>query len=423
MPEQSAQLKKFLHTMGPGALSSVRNLRLTECRSKQAVNQPLDSADIAILLASACPNITHLATDGVLAESMACEFGALCPNISTFEIAGEGDHCYENIPYWETALLSFPRVKTLLAEGRGVLEHTYSLPGWYVLPSTLEEIRCYQIPSGLEQMLPGLHLDCLRILHAHERQAHRMWWDISSLAALLKKAPHLHTISTAQTCHPTIFIGRVTLQHIQDLLSVFPRLDAKLMPGQLKLGSPPVHPTLFERGGATMGMEHALKALPPLPYCIDCHLFAGAATFDSLAGISRVFPSMRRLALFGEFSVGHLSHLLTCQSLEVLDLHRTCCSDIKCLIQLLVRMPNIYRVQLPCIQDLETADLRAMISAAYAPVAAGMNMQPVTKLGDWHVITSSQGERAWERTSPTGEPPRKACNLDIRVDFQFVARL
>lgn len=420
MAHHIAQLQEFFQTIGPQALSHVQCLRLGGHRSSPGGQLWHTAAHkIATLLATACPNITHLAVGGMLGETVACDFGVVCPNIQTFELISSYEYKhfmrpYSGIPHWTTILPTFSRLVCLYAEGRNQLTGH-----WKAIPSTVQELYCHIIPSDFGRKLPSLKLDTLRILSVCAVGS--FWWDAETLAALLKKAPHLHTISSTRKVTPAVYIGCVTMEQLSLLETALPRMQAGMKVAQLKLGYTPFDRS-YEARGDQLKIGQVLTALPCFPDCVDCRIFLEhLPALDSLLQLPRVFPGMRRVVLGGQIFVKDLALLPICRSLEVLDIYHTQCGDVLGLVQLLVKMPRLSRIYLPAIQNLTTAQLRAYISAAYTPGAVDMGDVPPMELGDWTVWHSRfpRQPSVWVRCPPLAEPGYTHVEFGTSADFKF----
>ncbi|MEW5318001.1 MAG: hypothetical protein WDW38_009255 [Sanguina aurantia] len=411
------QLRSFLLTVGPGALTSVTSLQLTLgagiASSSSGGGQPTlpTSMVLAHLLATACPKLQHLAIRGSTRGAVLRVFGHRCPAITSLELPRSDDRLKrlssvlrnEGVeggplplglpPEREpepsqciTALSAFPRLLRLRAEGAHHLSHAR---GWLALPPALEELRGGSAAP----------------------------WDVELLSALLQAAPSLRSITVPPHGGNSVHLGCATKEHLKAMQRVNLRLQAGVEMEHLSLRC---GPDVFPENSSGLPPEYLLPRLFCFPQVLTCRLSTGTAAPPSagcLLQLGRAFPHITTLRLSGNFGDTHLSDISSCKHLTSLELQEAKLLTAPGLCRHIRTSPQLKRVQHRFGTAVRTtAALQALLTEAQPPAAAGAaarDVSPPLDVSDWVVerlASSSLGDGdTWARKQPATVGSKPGC--------------
>lgn len=429
------QLQAFLDTLGLAALSSIKSLQVRQAKDSLQQPSPSTATTIAKLLASACPNLTHLALGGFEGVALLQEFRApRCPSISSLQLQCNNQqrkfsHTQSQMPAYlqpdsmlcSAALTWFPSLLHLCTES---LHHFENIKDWLALPSTLKHLSCPNIPSegrALLQQGKGPILTALHTLQLSGNLSHV--WEVEVLSALLDAAPNLHLISSSfPPGNDAVFIGCMTKKQLLAIRTVHLRLQAgmKVEGLQLHCGTR----SESAEGIVNLPLEYILERCPGLSGFVACELLSDLEWPDALclAQLGRVFPNVRQLALTGGFRDAHLWALARCQKLKVLQLLDARPITEEGLARFIVRSSGITCVQHRLSRYINAAELQMMLhDPANAPAGgtvdhahssgAGSVWRCPVDHGEWkvnppctsYVFVSSYPMCTWIKHWPTSE--------------------
>lgn len=414
----TAQLQCFITTVGPAALRDVQALHVTmqhnpACGGHLIRTTPSFVA-IASLIATACPNITHLAIEGSQAELAVAAFGAVCSKIISFRLVDcvERSHFNTNLTACVAALRpAFPGLLRLCVESEIDLIFTKD---WQALPHTLEELHCYEMPlRNLQEHLSQglLTFPALQTLHIRMPLGYR--WNVVLLSSLLEAAPKLHTIrsqkkpcidKTVNWTGDDVSIECVHLEDLQAMQHLKLRLGTGLNmdPILLDFG----RDTSVEQSAQQLPVETVLAAFSDFPTVVSCSLDVGGTRQNAscLARLASVFPNLQRLRLAGSFTDETLSHLVSFNKLQSMNLAHARLLTGEGLARLMVCAPNINHIQRPWDDPIRTEELLRLMELAHAEGTSDEHIMSPINLGDWAVArTETKGctGRGWVRHSYT----------------------
>lgn len=295
-------------------------------------------------------------------------------------------------------LAKFPRLVRLHVEDAHHLSHARD---WLALPPSLEEVCCFALPNGLSSWAArGLKLRALRTLKLQD--ACGFCWNVKDLSALLKAAPSLRLLACVSSHTDTVRVRCLTMGDVGGMQQV--HLDLKDEQTENEGVLFYCEHTCLE-SGIRVPIERVLSQLPCFPSVATCQLYGSSSSTACLSQLSRVFPNMAHLVCNG-FTHAHLLGLSSCTHLKELVVYTSsephwAQSLTQGLVGLILCSPGLDMIDHPFRDGAHTAELQAMLLAAYTARASGLG-NPSLNPGVWTVRSSSHGEgrTAWVRKCP-----------------------
>lgn len=401
-------------------------------------NRPCDPGDMteasvtefANLLASACPNISHLAMGGAVGAGMLRRFGILCTKLTSVEVldgnltlaqkASEkaGPSRGPILPHLTHLKMLHKMMDTHAGQVQRVqqlldcpnVSHLELGGGWLddvqdmqILPRGIKTLLCNELPlhSAACIMPAQLQLGRLESVLIPASQGTQPV-NLTSLVSFLAVAPFLKSFAVEDssdgngliidTCLPSV-IG--ASRHLQQRM-----LAGFTMEGVMLLCRGDESDT-EEQLGEYLPLEQVIKRLPHLPSFPSCGLdhSEDADMASCLSATARLFPQLEFLLLFGDWWSGKagLGKDLSFPCLKKLEVHSEIMSS-HTMLSLVASAPQLNQLQhCACVAESGRAKYQARLRATQVVAVGADGGSGISELGDWTLEAGSVQRMFWTR--------------------------